>query len=173
MSEKIENTHELRNKLKEFEDVPDDEHEGYVSYHNIEDDVTDPDDTRIIAIFTTKNLQERMKKSEILHVDATYRLCWQKYPILICGVTSNTGKFFGTMVVLSSHEDSRTWSEVYKYIHSLNIHPKFRMADGSKAITRGGHEAFLDCEECKDSVRLMCWSHTYRYIITFTFHLIT
>ena len=169
LSEKIENTHQLRIKIKDYEEIPDDKDEGFVSYSKIDDDVTDPENTRLLVIFTTRNLIERMSKSDNIHVDATYRLCWQKYPILICGVTSDTGTFYGSMVILSSHEDAETWSEVYKYVHDLNIHPKFRMSDGAKAITRGATEVFTDCEECKDSVRLMCWSHTYRYNSTLTY----
>ena len=164
LSEKIENTHQLRIKLKEYEKIPEDKHEGYVCYSKIDDDVSDPDKTRLTVIFTTGNLLERMRKSRNIHVDATYRLVWQKYPIFICGVTSSTGTFFGSMVILSSHEDAEAWAEVYKYLHSLNIHPKFRMSDGAKAITRGALDVFADCEEedCKESVRLMCWSHVYR-----------
>ena len=164
LSEKIENTHQLRIKIKEYEKIPEDKHEGFVSYSKIDDDVSDPDNTRLTVIFTTGNLIERMRKSSNIHVDATYRLVWQKYPIFICGVTSDTGTFFGSMVILSSHEDAEAWGEVYKYLHSLNIHPKFRMSDGAKAITRGALDVFADCEEedCKESVRLMCWSHVYR-----------
>ena len=164
LSEKIENTHELRIKLKEYEAIPEDKDEGFVSYSKIDDDVAHPDDTRVLVIFTTRNLIERMGKTDNVHVDATYRLVWQKYPILICGVTSDTGTFFGSMLVLSSNEDAETWRGVYDYVHSLNIHPKFRMSDGAKAITRGGLDVFANCEEedCKESVRTMCWSHVYR-----------
>ena len=60
LSEKIENTHELRMKVKEYEKIPEDKDEGFVSYSKIDDDVTDPDKTRILVIFTTRNLMERM-----------------------------------------------------------------------------------------------------------------
>ena len=60
LSEKIENTHELRMKVKEYEKIPEDKDEGFVSYSKIDDDVTDSDKTRILVIFTTRNLMERM-----------------------------------------------------------------------------------------------------------------
>ena len=47
-----------------------------------------------------------------LHIDATYRLNWQGYPVIIVGVSSATGKFFGSLSVLSSHEDSEAWNEI-------------------------------------------------------------
>ena len=51
-------------------------------------------------------------------------------------VSSATGKFFGSMSILSSHEDSEAWSEIYGFIHSLNVHPKFRMSASAQAITK-------------------------------------
>ena len=135
-----------------------------MAFSKIDDDVVNSEDIRFLVIFSTQNLIERMRKGDCFNVDATYRLCWQKYPILICSITSQRGKFFGSMAVLSSHEDSETWRGVYQYVHDLNIHPKFRMSDGAKAITRGGVEVFSECSECNDSVRLMCWSHVYRYV---------
>ena len=35
-----------------------------------------------------------------------------QYPMFDCGVTGPSGKFFRTMMVLTSHEDSLGWSEV-------------------------------------------------------------
>ena len=61
------------------------------------------------------------------------------------------------MSVLTTHEE-----EIYGgYIHSLNIHPSFRMADGAEAITLGGENIFGNCQDCQKSSRLMCWSHVH------------
>ena len=37
LSETVENTHDLREKIKEFLEVPDNDIEGYVPYENIQD----------------------------------------------------------------------------------------------------------------------------------------
>ena len=34
------------------------------------------------------------------------------------------------------HEDHAALEEIYGYIHSLNIHPSFRMADGAEALEK-------------------------------------
>ena len=96
LSEKIENTHQLRIKIKEYEKIPEDKHEGFVSYSKIDDDVSDPDNTRLTVIFTTGNLS---------------------------------------------------------FIRSSECHMVLKLL-----------HVFADCEEedCKESVRLMCWSHVYR-----------
>ena len=38
------------------------------------------------------------------------------------------------------------------------------MADGAQSITKAGEEVFSDCEECRSSERLMCWSLVFRAI---------
>ena len=90
-----------------------------------------------------------------------------KFPVMVCGVSSTTGKFFASFTVLASDEDAQTWREIYKFIHGLNVHPLFRMGDGAPAITRGGTEEFADCDDdnCKNSRRLMCWSHVIRLVL--------
>ena len=80
---------------------------------------------------------------------------------MVVGVTNETGNFFPTMSVLTTHEDHAAWEEIYGYIHSLNIHPSFRMADGAEAITLAGENIFGNCQDCQKSSRLMCWSHIH------------
>ena len=38
------------------------------------------------------------------------------------------------------------------------------MGDGAPAITKAGEEVFADCDQCEDSLRLMCWSHVPRAV---------
>ena len=56
--------------------------------------------------------------------------------MFVCGVTGVTGKFYGTMTVLSSHEDADAWSEVYQFVHNYGAHYGKFMGDGAKAITK-------------------------------------
>ena len=68
---------------------------------------------------------------------------------MVVGVTNETGNFFPAMSVLTTHEE-----EIYGgYIHSLNIHPSFRMADGAEAITLAGENIFGNCQDCQKSSR--------------------
>ena len=162
-SETVENTHDLREKIKEFLEVPDNDIEGYVPYENIQDEKED-EETRFTVIFATKRTLSFLKKSSCLNVDATYRLNWHGYPVVVVGCTSPSGKFFASFTALTSHEDSNTWEEIYAFVHSLGVHPKFRMADGAQAITKAGSKVFSSCPECQNSDRLMCWSHTIRAV---------
>ena len=50
---------------------------------------------------------------------------------MVVGVTNETGNFFPAMKM-----DHAAWEEIFGYIHSLNIHPSFRMADGAEALEK-------------------------------------
>ena len=94
----------------------------------------------------------------------TFRLTWNGFPVIVCGVTGKTGKFHGSFTVLAHDEKAWTWNKVYTFVHERGCHPKFRMGDGAPAITKAGEEVFADCDQCKDSLRLMCWSHVHRAV---------
>ena len=51
-----------------------------------------------MVVFATGKTLCLLKSSDQWHVDATYILVWQGHPILVRGVSSPTGKFFGTIV---------------------------------------------------------------------------
>ena len=42
------------------------------------------------------------------------------------------------------------------FVHERGCHPEFRMGDGAPAITKAGEELFADCDQCEDSLRLIC-----------------
>ena len=35
------------------------------------------------------------------------------YPVVVVGCTSTSGKLFASLTALTSHEDSKTWKEIY------------------------------------------------------------
>ena len=49
---------------------------------------------------STGKTMDMIKSGNKLDVDATFLLVWQGYPILGCGVSSPTGKFFGSLFSL-------------------------------------------------------------------------
>jgi hypothetical protein len=81
--------------------------------------------------------------------------------LFILGTSTSTGRFFATCVILASHEDTEGWSSIYRYVSGLDIHPKYHLADGAKAITKAIDEVF-NLQTC---VRLMCWPHVHRNIV--------
>ena len=53
LTESIDNTHELRTKIQQYSKVPDNDIESFICYSNIQDDVEDNEEIRLVVIFTT------------------------------------------------------------------------------------------------------------------------
>ena len=68
LTDNLANTHQLRQKLQQHSEVPDNDIEAYVPYFNIKDDVDDPEDTRFLAIFATKRTLSLLSESDILRL---------------------------------------------------------------------------------------------------------
>ena len=160
----MDNTHELRQKIEQFTSVPENDIESYVAYSNIEDE--SDEEVRFVIIFTTKRILSYLKLNNNIHIDCTYRLNWNRFPVCVVGTTNVTGLFFPSMTILTSHEDARALTEIYSFVHSQGIHPRFRMGDGAPAITKAGEDVFGKCThpDCSHATRLMCWSHVHRNI---------
>ena len=132
LAESLDNTHELREKIKQYLEIPENDIESYVAHAKIEDENND-EEVRFVIIFTTKRILRYMKQSNNIHLDCTYRLNWTKFPVCVAGTSNVTGLFFPTMTILTSHEDTRALIEIYSFVHSEGIHPRFRMGDGAPA----------------------------------------
>ena len=70
-TEQIFTTGDLRKKIQQYLDVPEDDCEAYIAYHMI-DDENDSTDPRFAIIWTSKKLLARIK-GELTQDDATYR----------------------------------------------------------------------------------------------------
>ena len=104
VNEPCNTTHNLRNKVKDFLENPLLDDESWVLLSEIDDSWEGP--VQITIIFGTNKTLEKLKFSETFHCDATYRLTLNRYPVFVCGVKNETGKFFLCFDVLSSHKDS-------------------------------------------------------------------
>ena len=103
-TEQIFTTHDLREKIKEKLEIPEDEMEAYIAYHEVLDEEED-EEPRFTVIWTSKKLLARTSNN-LTQDDATYRLVWQGFPFFVSGVSSSNGRFHPTHCTLRSHEDS-------------------------------------------------------------------
>ena len=103
----IFDTHQMREKVAENLEVPQNDIESYIAYHHI-DDEDDAKDPHFCIIWTSKKLYSRIHE-DFTQDDATYRLMYQGYPFFVSGRSHPSGNFFPSHVTLASHEDT-TWS---------------------------------------------------------------
>ena len=108
LAESLDNTHELREKIKQYLEVPENDIESYVAHSKIEDE-NNEEEVRFVIIFTTKRILGYLKQSKNIHLDCTYRLNWNKFPVCVVGTTNITGLFFPTMTILSVMKTLGLW----------------------------------------------------------------
>ena len=75
------------------------------------------------------------------------------------GVVTSTGKFFVSLVIVSSHEDTLAILKILNFIKSQGVTPKYVMGDAAGSITKAVEDCWDD-----EPVWLMCWAHTTRAI---------
>ena len=92
-STNIVNTHDLRRRVSAHLDVPDDDVEGHVVYHSIDDENED-EEPRFTIIFSTKKNLSKLKSEFLLQTDATYRLNWLGFPVFLAGKSDYINNIF-------------------------------------------------------------------------------
>ena len=154
----------ISNWCNENSQIPEDDDEVFVYNHEV-GSINDENKLRIF--FTTKRLMRITEKNQThMCADATYKLIWQGYPVLIVGTTDRVKAFhpFGLAICMNeTEEDFRfIFSSVKKAsadICNINYEPTKLIADGSPAITNGFTSVFQHL-----SHRIMCWAHLIRNV---------
>ena len=119
--------------------------------------------------FTTKRLINLTALPRLaLHADATYKLIWNGFPVLLVGATDSGHTFhpFGLAVVPNEDEDSfaflfRTLRTLAHEINGAPLHSSPVLSDAAAAIYNGFNTAKhdVDPEETSPTLRLLCWFH--------------
>ncbi|CAK1582220.1 unnamed protein product [Parnassius mnemosyne] len=137
--------------------IPDDENEVFVfSYHVIE--VEEPS---FRLALSTKKLLNIVCSTDILHIDATYKLIWQGFPVLVLGTTDKNRKFHPLCLGVSTNERQEDFQMIFdglkEKVLSLFDHvmqPKVLVCDAAQSI----RNAFIAVFGTTPVIR-MCWAH--------------
>jgi hypothetical protein len=110
---------------------------------------------------TTKRLLENTRNLDMVQADATYKLIWQGFPVLIVGTSDSQRQFHPFCLAVCTNEAEEDYKFLFnslKYAVSLiqeqDFQPKILLADAAQAITNGLISAFNITP-----LRLMCWAH--------------
>ena len=154
---------ELQAWLIENSKIPFDEHEPYViAYHVYEGETP----TFRFAI-STKSLLKLTTLATNIHADATYKLIWQGFPVLLVGTTDKTKKFHPICIAVTTNERKQDFEMLFKalrnsaftlYEHSLN--PKALICDSAMSIINAFKEVFGE-----EAIIKMCWFHAKKNIV--------
>lgn len=117
---------------------------------------------------TSPRLLEVMSKADTICIDATYKLNWMGFPLIILGTIDRQKHFHPIIYACSSNETSNDYAFVFqslkngieKYFPSALFKPKRLVADGADAIRNAFYSVFSDSAE----VDVMCFAHVLRNI---------
>ncbi|CAF3873774.1 unnamed protein product [Rotaria sp. Silwood1] len=164
---------ELESWCQEKHTVPQSDDESFVvSFHIHYEDDSDDDDEDVVDdgnkfrfFLSSKRLLQIASISTKLHADATYKLNWQGFPVLVVGTSDCDRKFhpFGLAVCTDEKEPEfefifKSISDGVNRITGSAFTPEVLIADGSGAI-RNAFQKFFNRDKM-----VMCWSHMRRNV---------
>jgi hypothetical protein len=155
---------ELQAWAEKRQALPDDEDEVFVCSFDSDPGKDHHNPAYFRIALSTKRLLRLGAKSQSVHADATYKLIWQGYPVLITGYSDADRKFHPLMLAVTTHETKMD----FKFLFSAVIHgvdlatngdiqfcPTHLISDAAPAIKNGFALAF---GREADKV-IMCWAH--------------
>jgi len=100
-----------------------------------------------------------VKQSKSVSIDATYKLNWHGFPVIVCGTTDAQRQFHPYAVALVRNEQARSYEFVFESLLTAvpDFKPTVLQADSAGAITSGFQTSFRH-----DYTRLNCWAHAER-----------
>lgn len=111
---------------------------------------------------TTRRLLRIAIDAQNFHADATYKLTFHGYPLIIVGTTDMERRFHLFGMTLTTNETTGDFEFSFKCVkntveklYNKRIQPKALICDGAKAIRNGFKNAFPD----DASTMIMCWFH--------------
>lgn len=115
----------------------------------------------IKLIISTKKLLNNLQKTDMIQRDATYKLIWQGYPVMVIGASDKNKLFHPCALAICQRETEEDFSFIFNSLKMFNTnwHPQISLADASTAITGGFLQAFGNPKP-----RLMCYFHVVQAI---------
>ncbi|KAJ8708601.1 hypothetical protein PYW08_009983 [Mythimna loreyi] len=151
---------ELERWLQENSTLPENSHETFVTAYEISEK-----EASFRFVLSSKYLLQLAQEVNILHADATYKLIWQGYPVLIVGTTDKQRKFHALCLAVSTTEQKDDFKLIFKsmkdkiqLLFGSAFRPTILVADAAKPIKNAFNEEFGDT-----TIR-MCWAHAKRNI---------
>ncbi len=114
---------------------------------------------RFRIVLTSKQLLEHASGAEVrqIQADATYKLIWQGFPVLIFGFSNANKRFHPLSIAISSHEAEDDFRFAFQALKQeiTELNPEFCLSDGATAIYNGAEAVWPGIQ------RAMCNSHEY------------
>uniref|UniRef100_A0A915DY44 MULE transposase domain-containing protein n=1 Tax=Ditylenchus dipsaci TaxID=166011 RepID=A0A915DY44_9BILA len=101
----------------------------------------------------TQKLRRMQHLSKVIQVDATYKLNWHGFPVMVCGFSDAEQHFFATHLALVSNVNTWCYERFFEAISALNYIPEIIMGDGDTTISAAAKNVWMLIK------RAMCYAH--------------
>lgn len=142
--------------------IPDDDDTMFV----ISKFILEPNNVNFRIFMTTKRLISLTRYSTHIATDATFKLNWINFPLLMCGTTDKTRSFHPFGILLSKSETTEDFEFMFRcvkdlayQIYDFDFNVNVLLADCAGAITNGFKLVFPEL-----NTRIICWAHVNRKI---------
>lgn len=157
----------LQKWLNEDSKIPTDDSVPFIVSHEVHLDEENTENCLFRFFVSTKLLLRQAVNVSKLHTDATYKLIWQGFPVIIIGTTDANRKFHPFGVMVSTNERSEDFEFIFQSLkdgvyESTNqvIDPDVLICDAAFSIHNGFKKVFPSRSECI----IMCWAHLRRAV---------
>lgn len=119
-------------------------------------------DKKSFSIFwTTDRLMSNLLMSDSVHCDATYKLNFHGFPVLLIGTTDRRKRFHPFGVALVNDESTESFKFIFGSLKKFNVDyvPSILIADSAPAITAAFESTFGST-----FTRVHCWYHCKKNI---------
>lgn len=154
---------ELKAWLMSHSDMPENDYTAFVISFDVSDDDKNP---YFRFVLSTKYLLSLARNCKIIHADATYKLIWQGFPVLIVGTTDRDRSFHPFALSVTSSEQTVDFTFLFMAlkdnvfsIYDEYLTPEVLISDAAKSIQIAFSKVFGT-----DVTIRMCWAHVKKNI---------
>jgi hypothetical protein len=96
-----------------------------------------------------------------IQADATYKLIWQGFPVLVVGSSDANKMFHPICVAICAHETEEDFKFVFRSLAAAipGLSPQFSLSDGADAIFNAARSVWPQIS------RVMCYSHVHMNVV--------
>lgn len=155
----------LQKWLTESSAVPTSDDEPFIVAHEVNVDEENIENSTFRFFVSTKLLLRNAINVSKFHTDATYKLVWQGFPVIVVGTTDSDRKFHPFGASVSTNEKAADFSFIFRVIkektfelYEENLNPDVLISDAAFSIHNGFEDNFPSCGI------IMCWAHLRRVV---------
>lgn len=156
----------LEKWLNESSALPINDNDPFIVNHEVHVNEENVENSTFRFFVSTKLLLHNAINATKIHTDATYKLVWQGFPILIVGTTDSNRKFHPFGASVSTNERAENFSFMYRCVKDKvfelfgkEFHPEVLKCDAAFSIHNGFKDIFRLCDRI-----IMCWAHLRRAV---------